>query len=58
VKHGCGALGLPDGSVYRGDFTEGEITGKGRRTYPSGMCYDGELFRGEKHGQVRTLAIT
>jgi len=51
VKHGEGALALPDGSVYEGEFTEGEITGKGRRIYPCGMRYEGDLFRGEKHGQ-------
>ena len=51
VKHGEGALALPDGSVYEGEFTEGEITGRGRRTYPGGMRYEGDLFRGEKHGQ-------
>ena len=49
--HGSGTLGLPDGSVYEGDFEEGEIQGTGLRTYVDSSSYSGDFQQGERHGQ-------
>ncbi|CAH8867854.1 unnamed protein product [Trichobilharzia szidati] len=45
---------MKDGSVYEGDFTDGEISGKGRRYYPlSKSEYIGHFLLGERHGYGR-----
>jgi hypothetical protein len=46
---------LPDGSVFEGDFVEGEMTGHGKRVYPNGASYEGDFFRGEQHGKGKYI---
>lgn len=41
---------MRDGSVYSGDFYDGEMTGKGTRTYSDKSIYKGEFYKGERHG--------
>lgn len=41
VKHGKGTFIMRDGGYYRGDFNNGEISGKGERKWSSGNCYTG-----------------
>ena len=41
---------MKDGSRYEGEFVDGEITGRGERTYPDGSLYNGAFKLGEKHG--------
>ena len=41
---------MKDGSRYEGDFLNGEMTGKGRRTWEDGTEYSGEFVGGEKEG--------
>ena len=49
--HGKGKMKLPDGSLYEGDFSEGEIQGSGLRTYLDSSSYSGMFHEGERHGQ-------
>jgi len=41
---------MKDGSTYKGAFVDGEITGKGQRTWECGMQYDGDWLNGERNG--------
>jgi hypothetical protein len=41
---------MKDGSYYEGDFLNGEMTGKGSRTFEDGTEYVGEFVGGEKEG--------
>ena len=41
-KHGQGSLLMKDGSTYTGNFVNGEISGKGTRTWECGMHYEGD----------------
>ena len=43
VKHGKGTLQMRDGGYYKGDFNNGEITGRGERSWSSGNFYTGLL---------------
>jgi len=45
---GYGILIMKDGGSYEGDFRDGEICGKGERTWPDGTIYKGEFEMGEK----------
>ena len=51
IKDGYGKRTLADGSVYEGQFKDGDFEGKGTLTYPNGQQYTGEfkfgLFDGE-----------
>eukprot|EP00948_MAST-09A_sp_MAST-9A-sp1_P000223 g223.t1 len=38
-------------NTYEGEFVDGEIMGKGLRTWPDGSSYNGEFVSGEMHGQ-------
>jgi len=49
-KHGKGKMFFSDGSVYSGDFREGEMTGYGTRKYTN-RSYTGEFLLGEYHGE-------
>lgn len=42
---------MKDGSRFVGEFVEGEITGKGTKTYECGMTYTGIWLNGERQGQ-------
>jgi hypothetical protein len=41
---------MKDGSSYEGQFTAGEITGKGVRRFPNGHIYTGDFVNGEFTG--------
>lgn len=47
---GYGILIMKDGTYYEGDFSEGEMNGKGERRYNDGSIYKGEFRNGERHG--------
>ena len=49
--HGQGKMGLPDGSLYEGEFQDGEIQGIGLRTYPDSSSYSGAFESGERQGE-------
>ncbi len=38
------------GSVYNGDFTNGEMTGVGRMIYSNNFVYEGDFVNGNGHG--------
>ncbi len=49
--------GQPGGKIvatYTGDVTGGELTGKGKITWPDGNEYVGEFFKGKRHGRGKT----
>jgi multiple sugar transport system permease protein len=48
-------LTLPDGSVYEGDFVNGELHGKGKKTYPDGMVYEGDWVNGKQNGKGKLI---
>jgi hypothetical protein len=37
-------------TYYEGDFEEGQMTGKGKKTYYDGNYYEGEFLNGQRHG--------
>jgi hypothetical protein len=41
---------MKDGSRFVGDFLNGEITGKGTKTFECGMVYTGDWLNGERDG--------
>jgi hypothetical protein len=43
-----------DGSVDEGDFVEGRLHGKGKRTYNDGAVYIGDFVNGLRHGKGKT----
>jgi hypothetical protein len=49
-RDGTGTITLPDGFSYTGDWTNGEISGKGRATYNNGDVYEGTFVRGRRQG--------
>jgi len=53
VPHGSGGVyTFPDGATYRGEFLDGEITGRGVYENPkTGERMEGEFKRGLLHGQ-------
>ena len=42
---------FPDGSMYEGEFKDGEYNGQGIMTFPDGNKYVGEFKDGKRHGQ-------
>ena len=50
IPHGRGVKVFPDGSVYSGEFVDGEHEGKGRISKQSGDVYDGNWRNGQPHG--------
>jgi hypothetical protein len=40
---------------YTGDFINGQITGKGVKTWSTGKYYEGEFLEGEMHGQGKLV---
>ena len=52
LKHGQGRLELlKDGNIYEGEFTRGEMTGKGKYIWQNGQRYEGDFVNGIKHGK-------
>ena len=50
-SHGKGTLTSPHGSVYEGQWENGQLNGHGRAEYHSGDRYEGEWKDGKRHGQ-------
>ena len=40
-----------NGSIYEGDFVNGELEGSGRLVYHNGNVYSGEFKANQRHGQ-------
>ena len=40
-----------DGSVYDGDFKDGQMHGIGKMTFPNGITYEGEWSNGKENGK-------
>ena len=52
IKHGQeGCFSLPGYFTHTGEFTDGQMTGKGRREWIDGRVYEGEWIEGEMHGK-------
>lgn len=49
-RHGYGVMTWPDGSSYRGEFYNDEITGKGKYIYADGKIYTGPMVKGKANG--------
>lgn len=50
-QNGYGVITYPDGSIYVGNFVDGEESGKGKITYPGGASYEGEFSEGVPDGK-------
>jgi hypothetical protein len=51
-KHGSGGkFFLLGGATYEGDFSGGEMTGRGTKTWPDGRTYSGDFVGGELCGR-------
>ena len=50
IKEGNGKIFLENGNYYYGQFTNGQITGKGKYYYDNGY-YEGDLVNGIEHGK-------
>lgn len=51
-KDGYGKLEyLQNGDIYEGDFSKGEITGKGKYIWSNKEQYEGDFLNGIKHGK-------
>ncbi len=48
--HGRGKFTFKDGTIYVGDFIDGEKSGRGRIEYADGCVYDGEFLEDAPHG--------
>jgi hypothetical protein len=48
--HGRGTMTFPDGTVYVGDFNDGNKSGRGKIEYADGSVYDGEFSEDAPHG--------
>lgn len=52
LRHGQGRLEfLKDRNVYEGEFTRGEMTGKGKYLWSNKQIYEGDFVNGIKHGK-------
>ena len=49
-EHGRGKFTFTDGTIYVGDFIDGEKSGRGRIDYADGYVYDGEFLEDAPHG--------
>ena len=51
-KHGSkGKFSIVGGATYEGDFEDGEMTGKGTKTWADGRTYTGDFVNGELCGK-------
>ena len=50
-EHSGTLMGHPDGSVYEGDWSEGQRNGYGVYTYANGDKYQGIWEEDRRHGQ-------
>jgi hypothetical protein len=48
---GHGIYRYPDGSVYQGEFVNGDRQGQGTYRYADGGVYQGQFVKGQRHGQ-------
>lgn len=55
LLHGKGQFNWTDGTVYRGEFKNNEITGVGRYQWPDQSTYDGQVKNGLRHGQGKYI---
>ena len=55
--NGVGMLLLDSGEVYKGEFQNGVIHGKGRFEDKSGNWYEGDFVQGKKHGKGEELIL-
>lgn len=53
VQDGHGMEKLVDGSVFEGQFKNGDKSGKGTFTWNTGGCYEGEFEANDMHGEGR-----
>jgi hypothetical protein len=58
MKHGLlhgknGHFKWTDGTSYKGEFQNNEITGVGKYNWPDGSIYEGEVKNGLRHGKGR-----
>jgi hypothetical protein len=53
-----GTFSVTGFSEYSGNFSNGEITGQGRRVWADGRLYEGEFLKGEMHGKGRWTSST
>ena len=52
LRHGHGRIEfLDNGDLYEGDFSKGEITGKGLYIWNNNQQYKGDFVKGIKHGK-------
>ena len=51
MMHGIGKLTWPNSTVYQGQFTFNQITGKGVYQWPDGAFYEGDVLNGRREGQ-------
>jgi hypothetical protein len=51
MKDGQGTITWPDGSFYRGEFSNGAVTGRGTLKYYNGDVYEGQVVNGKRRGQ-------
>ena len=49
-ENGKGVYTFSDGTVYEGDFLNGENHGKGKITFPNGNVYEGDYLNGVNTG--------
>jgi hypothetical protein len=50
VRHGTGTMKYTDGSVYKGEWSDGFLHGEGRMRYSDDSVYEGSWCRGIYHG--------
>ncbi|MEW5922004.1 MAG: hypothetical protein AB1796_13885 [Bacillota bacterium] len=50
IPHGYGTIVWPDGTVYQGEWHEGQMEGEGEIRWPSGSRYVGRWQEGMMHG--------
>lgn len=53
--NGKGTFTWTDGTKYKGEFRENEITGKGQYIWADGSTYEGEVLNGLRHGKGKYI---